>query len=503
MIDLAAYLNTPCIPEAVREFVTRSHKNLIGGEWRDASGGARLDVYEPSSGQVMCSVPSAAVGDAKAAVAAARAAFDDKRWRGMLPGEREKILLRLADLVDAHFDELCVLESLDVGKPLAWTKIIDVPEVSRYTRYMAGFCTRLDGRTTRTSIPGDLFTYTLEQPVGVVAGIIPWNFPLVMSAWKIVAPLAAGCSVVLKPAENTPLSAIRLVELCLEAGVPEGVVNIVTGLGSTAGAALVSDPRVNKVTFTGSVPTGKSIGRAAMDNVTRVTLELGGKSPVIVMPDADLEQAAKGVADAIFFNTGQNCVAGSRLFAHKDVYDRLIADVAAIADKMALAPGLDPSCELGPLVSEDHMAKVLSYLDKGREEGAELVCGGAREGDAGYFVRPTVFSNATADMAIMREEIFGPVLSAQPFEDEASVIEAANATEFGLAASIWTQNLRTAHRLIPEIDAGTVWVNVHNLIDAPIPFGGFKHSGFGRENGPDNLAAYLETKSVWINYGDQ
>jgi len=503
MTDLASYLASPQVPKNVRAYATKAHRNLIGSAWRDASDGARLDVFEPSTGEVLCTVPSATLDDAAAAVTAAREAFDDKRWRGMLPGEREKIMLRLADLVDAHFDELCMLESLDVGKPLSWTKIIDVPEVSRYTRYMAGFCTRIDGRTTHTSIPGDLFTYTLEQPVGVVVGIIPWNFPLVMSAWKIMAPLATGCSVVLKPAENTPLSAIRLVELCLEAGVPEGVVNLVTGLGRTVGAALVSDPRVDKVTFTGSVPTGKSIGRAAMDNVTRVTLELGGKSPIIVMPDADLEQAARGVAEAIFFNTGQNCVAGSRLFAHKDIYDRLIADVAAIADKMVLAPGLDPSCELGPLVSEDHMGKVLSYLDKGREEGAELVCGGSREGDKGYFVRPTVFSNTTADMAIRREEIFGPVLSAAPFTDEAEVIKAANATEFGLAASIWTQNLRTAHRLIPEIDAGSVWVNTHNLIDAPIPFGGFKQSGFGRENGPENLAAYLETKSVWINYGDQ
>ena len=502
MSTLASYLSNDLIPAAVRDFVTKRHKILIGDNWRDASDGMRLDVYEPSTGEVMCTVPSATAADADAAVAAARIAFDDKRWRGMLPSERERILLRLADLVDTHFDELCVLESLDVGKPLSWTKIIDVPEVARYTRYMAGFCTRIDGRTTHTSIPGDLFTYTLKHPVGVVVGIIPWNFPLVMSAWKIMPALAAGCSVVLKPAENTPLSAIRLVELCLEAGLPDGVVNLVTGPGGTTGAALVSNLDVNKVTFTGSVATGKAIGRAAMDNVTRVTLELGGKSPIIVMPDADLKQAAHGVADAIFFNTGQNCVAGSRLYAHRSIYDRLMNEVAAIADKMVLAPGLDAACEIGPLVSADHMAKVMSYVDGAREDGAELVCGGTREGNTGYFVRPTIFSNATADMAVMREEIFGPVLSAQPFNDEAAVIKAANDTEFGLAASIWTTDLRSAHRLIPRIDAGTVWVNTHNLIDAPIPFGGFKHSGFGRENGPENLAAYLETKSVWINYGD-
>ena len=497
---LENYLQNERVSQAARIFATREHKMLIADRWCDAAHSERIMIFEPSTGEILTSVPSATAADAARAVESASASFDDLRWRGLVPAERERILHRLADLIEVNADELAVLESLDVGKPLSATTSVDVPEVVRYTRYMAGFCTRQDGRTTNISTPGAYLAYSVKQPVGVVVGIVPWNFPLVMASWKIMPALAAGCSVVLKPSEFTPLTAIRLVELILEAGVPAGVVNLVTGYGHTAGVALVSNPAVNKVSFTGSVPTGKAIGRAAVDNLTRVTLELGGKSPIIVMADADLESTAHGVVDAIFFNSGQNCCAGSRLFAHSSIYDRLISEVISIASAKKLAPGLDPACDLGPLASEAHMRKVLAYIDKGRHQGGELLTGGSRVGDVGYFVSPAVFSNTRPDMDVVTDEIFGPVLCARPFDDTEEVIKAANATEFGLAASVWTTSLSNAHKLIPKLDAGTVWVNTHNLTDATLAFGGFKQSGIGRDNGPESFEAFLETKSVLIKY---
>lgn len=498
---LDEYLRSAPVSDAARSFVARKHKMLIGEDWCDAGSGERIDIREPSTGEILTSVPAATASDAGRAVTQARAAFDDRRWRGLMPCEQERILHRLADLIETHADELAVLESLDVGKPLSAARSVDVPEIMRYARYMAGFCTRRDGRVTNVSTPGRHFAYSVRQPVGVVVGIVPWNFPLVMSGWKILPALAAGCTIVLKPSEITPLSAIRLAELVLEAGVPPGVVNLVTGYGHAAGAALVDDARVDKVSFTGSVATGKVIGRAAMNNLARVTLELGGKSPVIVLPDADIKATARGVVDAVFFNSGQNCCAGSRLFAHKSIYEPLMAEISLLAAAKKLAPGFDAQCDLGPLASRPHMEKVLSYVEKGRAQGAELLTGGVQVGDAGYFVAPAVFSNTCADMDIVRDEIFGPVLSARPFGEIDEAVRAANASEFGLAASIWTNRLSEAHRLIPLLDAGTVWVNTHNLTDATLAFGGFKQSGIGRENGPENFDAFLETKSVWIHHG--
>ncbi|KOF52114.1 aldehyde dehydrogenase, partial [Achromobacter sp. DMS1] len=431
-------------------------------------------------------------------------ACDAPAWRDLLPADRERLLLRLADLVERHGEALARLETLNNGKLLSVARALEVGAGAQWLRYMAGWATKLTGETLGLSIafpPGVKYSgHTLPQPVGVVAAIIPWNFPLLMAIWKIAPALAAGCTVVLKPAEETPLTALRLAELALEAGFPPGVVNVVTGRGETAGAALAAHPGIDKIAFTGSTEVGKRIGHAAMDGMKRVSLELGGKSPVIVLDDCDADRAVQGAAAAIFFNQGQVCTAGSRLYVQRALYDKVTEGLADLAAGLALGSGFDPATQIGPLVSARHQRRVLDYIGIGKAEGARVLAGGAAVDGEGYFLRPTVFSEAPPAARILREEIFGPVVVAQPFDDLEEAARLANDSDFGLGASIWSNDLARVQRLIPRIDAGTVWVNTHNMLDPNMPFGGFKQSGIGREHGRAVIEMYLEKKSVCIAY---
>lgn len=489
---------------AAQAFLARAGKMLIDGQWTEAASGESFETRDPATGRLIGRVAAGGAEDVDRAVAAARRALESGPWGRMLPVARERLLLNLADLVERHTDELVELESLDNGKPITIARMIDIGRAPNFIRYMAGWATKIEGATITPSVsmgPHARFhAYTLKEPVGVVGGIIPWNFPFVMALWKSCPALAAGSAVILKPAEQTPLSALRLGELIIEAGFPEGVVNIVTGLGETAGAALAAHPGIDKIAFTGSTAVGKAIARAAADNVTRVTLELGGKSPVIIMPDADLDQAIPGAARAIFFNAGQVCGAGSRLYVHKVVYDEVLAGIARIAGSLKIGPGLDPATEMGPLVSEEQRRRVLHYVDAGVKGGAELLSGGDAVEGPGYFMKPTIFSRVDADMAIAREEIFGPVLAAAPFETVDEVIGSANDSSYGLVAGIWSTNINTVQRMIPRIKCGTIYVNAHNLMDPAVPFGGCKQSGYGREMSRMAIDMYTETKSVYIAY---
>ncbi|MEP7182713.1 MAG: aldehyde dehydrogenase family protein [Betaproteobacteria bacterium] len=490
------------ISEAANAFLAAPKKMLIGADWVDAADGTRLDVHNPATGEVFAQVPAGGATDIDRAVRAARAAFEEGPWPAMSPVQRERLLLALADKVEANAQELAEIESLDNGKSVMLARHVDMAMAVDFLRYMAGWATKIEGATHDVSVPfipqAKFFAWTRKEPVGVVGAIIPWNFPLLMAAWKIGPALAAGCTVVLKPAEETPLSALRLGQLILEAGIPAGVVNIVTGVGETAGAALAAHPGINKIAFTGSTAVGKLVQRAAVENMTRVSLELGGKSPVIVLDDADPAQAAAGAAQAIFFNQGQVCTAGSRLYVQKKLFDRVVADLSAIAAKMKLGPGLDPTSELGPLVSEAQMGRVCGYIDSGVGQGAKVATGGGRAGDKGWFVKPTVLVGARQDMRVVQEEIFGPVVVALPYDDIDEAVRLANDTPYGLGASIWSNDLARVHRMIPRIKAGTVWVNCHSMLDASLPFGGFKQSGIGREMGRAALDMFTETKSVMM-----
>ena len=489
---------------AVASFLKRPPRLLIGGEWVEPKSSARIPVYDPATGKQIATVADAGPEDVDRAVAAARQALEKGPWADMLPSGREALLWKLSDLIEKHMDELAELESLNNGKTKFMATVVDVAGTRDYFRYMAGWATKIEGSTFQTSIhgpPGVKFhTYTVREPVGVVAQIIPWNFPLAMCAWKLGPALAAGCTCVLKPAEQTPLTALRLGELILEAGFPPGVVNILTGYGETTGAALVAHPGVDKIAFTGSTEVGKIINKAATDTVKRVSLELGGKSPVIVLPDADLDAVIGGAANAIFFNAGQVCCAGTRLYAHRKIFDKVLEGVSTAAEQIRLGPGLDPQTQMGPLVSKEQQQRVLGYIDSGRKQGAKVVTGGEAPQHPGYFVKPTVLADVKPDMKVVREEIFGPVLCAQRFEDLDEVVAAANDTPYGLAASIWSNDVRAIQRLVPKIKAGTVWVNCHNFVDPNMPFGGYKQSGFGREHGRVVLDLYTEIKSVCMAY---
>jgi phenylacetaldehyde dehydrogenase len=469
---------------------------LIGGEWVDAGAGETFPVFDPSTGEVLTEVAQAGASDVDAAVKAARKAFEEGPWSTLTPAERGQIIWRIGDLLDQHGDEFALLETLDVGKPLTASTAADVPLSANHFRYMAGWATKINGVTADISQPGEWHNYTLREPVGVVGQIIPWNFPLLMAAWKIAPALACGCTVVLKPAEETPLTALRLGALLQEAGVPDGVVNVVTGFGETAGAALAAHPGVDKVAFTGSGEVGRLVVQGALGNLKKVSLELGGKSPNIILPDADLEQAIAGSSLAIFYNAGEACSAGSRLFAHRKVYDDVVQGIADQAQRIKVGPGIDPESEMGPLVSSRHLDRVLGYLEKGVAEGAETVAGGSRRGDAGYFVEPTVLADTNNEMAVVREEIFGPVVTVEPFDDLDQIARMANATEYGLAAGIWTTDLSAAHRLARRIRAGAVYVNCYNVTDAAMPFGGYKQSGWGREHAEHAVDLYTEVKAV-------
>ncbi len=493
------------VSSKAQDFLDKPKKCLIDGKWIDSASGEGFPVYNPANGEVIDMASSGDKEDIDAAVKAARKVFDDPQhsWNTMTPSERGKLIWKIGDLILENADELAELESIDNGKPVAVAKGADVPLSADLFHYMAGWATKIEGNTIPISVPyapgAKFHAFTTREPVGVIGQIIPWNFPLLMAAWKLGPALATGNCVVLKPAEQTPITALRLGEILQEAGVPDGVVNIVTGMGETAGAALAAHDEVDKVAFTGSTEVGKMIVEAAASNLKKVTLELGGKSPNIIFKDTpNLEQTIAGAANAIFFNHGQCCCAGSRLYVEKDVYGEVVDGIADAAKQIKLGPGLSEETEMGPLVSGEQLTRVTDYMNAGQEAGATCVTGGNRLGEQGYFVSPTVFKDASKDMSIVREEIFGPVVVASPFENVEEIIERSNDSTYGLAAGIWTKDIAKAHRTAARLRAGTVWINCYNIFDSALPFGGYKQSGWGREMGHEVLDLYTETKAVCI-----
>ncbi len=481
----------------------QDRKLLIGGQWVSAARGATIATLNPSTGELLANFAAGDAEDVNRAVAAARAAFEGE-WARFKPFQRQEILLKWADLIDANFEELCWLDTLDMGAPISVTRMRR-QRVIGMLRFYAGMATALHGETVENSMPGNFASFTLKDPIGVVGAIIPWNGPLVACVWKIAPALATGCTVVLKPSEEAPLTALRLGELLMEAGLPAGVVNIVTGYGHQAGAALAAHPGVDKVAFTGSTGTGRRLIEASAGNFKRLSLELGGKSPNIVFADADLDAAVPGAAMAVFANSGQICSAGTRLFVEAPVYDEFVERVAAFGKALKVGDSALPETQIGPVVSARQLETVQRYLASGPSEGAIALSGGARltggDYDKGFFVAPTVFKGVRDEMAIAREEIFGPVISALPFSDIDDVMRRANDTEYGLGSGVWTTNLSTAHKMAKGLRAGSVWINCYQSTDPAMPFGGFKSSGIGRESGIEHLYQYLETKSVWINLG--
>ncbi|MEG6510051.1 aldehyde dehydrogenase family protein [Methyloligella sp. 2.7D] len=496
---LATNLTNLLSPESAN-FLKKNHKLLIGGAWEDAVSGQTIAVVDPATGDTVSHIPSADVADVDRAVAAAKRASEEGEWSRMTGPERANLIWALAERLDELTDHFAELESLDTGRALYECKLVDVPGSSAMLRYMAGYATKINGETMEVSLPGpaDYHAYTMREPLGVVAIILPWNYPLELAVWRMAPALAAGCTVILKPAEQTSLSTLRLGELFEEIGFPPGVVNVVTGYGETVGAALAEHPDVEGISFTGSTETGKNIVRAATSNLKRVFLELGGKSPMLVFDDADLDVTIPGVARAIFFSAGQVCTAGSRVFVHERIFDKVIEGVSEFGRSLKLGHGLHPETQLGPLVSQEQHDRVSRYLEEGRRDGAAVISGGGAPGSQGYFIEPTVLTDVKPHMSVYQEEIFGPVLCAMRFGDDDvdQVVRAANDTIYGLHASIWTQNLRTAHMVARGIKAGNVCINAHNFFDPALPMGGYKQSGWGRASGKEAIEHYTEVKAV-------
>ncbi|PYX32824.1 MAG: betaine-aldehyde dehydrogenase [Acidobacteria bacterium] len=488
------------IDARVSDFIEKPRKMLIDGKWVNSVSGKTFPTYNPATGEVLAQIAEGDKQDVDIAVKAARKAFESGPWSKMSATQRSKLIWKLGDLLEQNVEQFALLETLDNGKPLAVARAADVPLAADLFRYMAGWANKLEGTTIPLSVPytpkAKYLAYTLREPVGVIAQIIPWNFPLLMAAWKLGPALAAGNTIILKPAEQTPLTALLLGELIMEAGFPDGVVNIVPGYGETAGAALAAHDDVDKVAFTGSTEVGKLIVHAATGNLKKVTLELGGKSPNVVFKDADLDSAIAGSASAIFFNQGQTCCAGSRLFVERSAFDQVVEGVSAQAKKIKVGSGLEADTTMGPLVSDEQLRRVVKYMDIGMAEGARAMTGGKKIGEKVYFVEPTVLVDTKDDMKVVQEEIFGPVVVATPFDTPEELASRANNTVYGLAAGIWTKDLSKAHRTAAALRAGTVWINCFNIFDAALPFGGYKQSGWGREMGKDVLELYTQTKAV-------
>lgn len=478
-------------------------KLLIGGEWVASASSETFETLNPATGQPLARIAAGNAQDVDRAVEAARRAFEDGPWRGMSGTQRGELLWKIADLIEQHTAELAELETLDNGKPLRVSSRVDIPQAVRHFRYYAGWASKIEGSTIPVSFPNQL-VYTVREPMGVVGLIIPWNFPLLMAAWKLAPALAAGNTCILKPAEETPLTALRLGELVIQAGIPAGVVNIITGHGVPAGAAITAHPGIDKVAFTGSTEVGRKVMEAAaVSNLKRISLELGGKSPNVIFADADMSRVVRGATWAVFSNTGQECVAGSRLFVERPVYDQILEGLAAESQKIRIGDGFG-NAHLGPLVSETQINRVLGYIESGRSGGAQVVAGGERLGGElanGYFLSPTVFAHQDDSLKMVQEEIFGPVVAVTAFDDWDELVSRANATSYGLAAGVWTKDITKAHRFAAAVRAGTVWINQYGLIDAAAPFGGYKESGFGREMGKDALDLYTQVKTVWVNLG--
>ncbi len=478
-------------------------KLFIGGKWVEASSGKTFPTVNPATGEVITQLAEAGEAEVEVAVAAARAAFEEGPWPKMSAADRGKLLTRIADLIEKNIEEFAYLETLDNGKPIFESRYVDIPMVVEVFHYYAGWATKIHGETI--PVRGPFFNYTLREPVGVVAAIVPWNFPLLLASWKIAPALATGNTVIYKPAQLTSLTALKFAEICQQAGVPEGVVNVLTGKGSVIGMGLVKHPGVDKIALTGSTETGKAVMRAGADTLKRITLELGGKSPNIVFADADLDAAVKGAYNGIFYGKGEVCAAGSRLFVDKKIHDNFMEKLVARTQKLQPADPLEPKTRLGAIVSEEQMRKVLEYVEIGKGEGARLLTGGQRAtvgNGKGYFVLPTVFDGVRNDMRLAQEEIFGPVLATIEFGDVEEVIREANKNPYGLAAAVWTRDLRKAHYVAHRLRAGTVWINAYNVYDPAAPFGGYKASGFGRELGPHALEHYTQVKDVWVNLGE-